>query len=630
MKCGALCTLVATGWWSMGCFSLEVPPEPEPSNVNACESDGDCGAGTCWAGICSGEETQLSALLLEITPPTTQERFQGSRTYHALSLKGRGPSEHEVMIKYPGTVRGDVGLSFGAADCRPSPVRVSFVPVESHLGLDTLHYTTLSEVGTAIVDKKHVDTHRYTLSGLPEGIYDVYLEDAKLVDNSQRPECEVAPQSIRSLQISSEEGASRYVRDLTQTQARSLRVVVPGSSSFAGWEVDVIHPVTRERLSSRATLPIVADDTAGASVSLRLSRVSGTDNIGANRELLRLSPPGTVSAPTVTMVLAGLEVFQPGEALVPALGKLPEPVTYRAWVWRSANGGNVEGEVRFTALALDAIPAGINTTLERRAKIVEGLLEVQLPPGRYRARVIPDAGSELSHHETEITVWSPPSGETDSGRSQSGHVIVIPAASTVRGRVSYRNQGPPKGTQVFARSIEGWPAPLWRPPTRSLPGASALVERGRFELAGLTCRDCDVGGEYNVVVKPSELSGLPWAISVSQRVTGASVVLPDIRLELPRVVTGSLSVNTGVGPVVLPRVSMRAWALIGKDGRPLAETGLPRCSELSPEVVEALPNCAAQAVEVASTRTADDGSFVLLLPQGLSLPEVVDGGVGQE
>ncbi len=630
MRCGSWLTLTAVGFGSLGCFNLEVPPELEPSNVNSCQTDADCGRNSCRAGACSVGETQLSALLLEITPPITQERFQGARTYYTLGLGGEGLNEHDVKINYPRAVRGEIGLVFGAADCRPSPVRVSFVPVEAHLGLETPRYTTVSEVGTAIVDKKHVDTHRYSLSGIPEGTYDVYLEDANLVDNSQRPECEVAPQSIRSLSIFSEEGASRYVRDLIQSQVRTLRVVVPGSSSFAGWEVDVIHPATRERLSSRAILPTPVDESTPMSVSLRLSQVMGPDFIGSNRELLRLSPPRTVSAPTVTMVLAGLEVFEPGEALVPAVDKFPRPVTYQTWVWRSLDGGNVDGEVQFTALALDAIPTGVNTTLERRAQIVDGLLEVQLPPGRYLARVIPEFEMEspLPQHETEITVWPSPASETGAMASQGGHVIVVPEASTVSGRVRYNNEGPPTGTQVIAKAIDDWPAPFWQPAAHLVPGGSALLAGGEFALDVLTCPDCETSGSgaaYNFVVKPSEVSGLPWAIVVDQRVSSAAMEL-DISLELPRVVSGFLSVNTSVGPVVLPRVSVRAWALVGKDGYPLREVGLPRCNELSPSVVETLPNCAAQVLEVASTRTADDGTFALLLPQGLVMRESPDGG----
>jgi hypothetical protein len=573
-------------------------------------------------------QTQLSALLLELTPPTTLERFQDARTYQPLLLDSDGPSDHMVTIKYPRTVRGDINMSFGATDCRPSPVVVSFVPVETHLGLDTPRYTTLSEVGTAIVNKKHVDTHSYSISGIPEGTYDVYLEDANLVDNSERPECAVAPQSIRSLEIFSEEGASKYVRTITQAQARTLRVVVPGSSPFTGWEVDVVHPVTRERLSSRAVLPAGEQD-APVSVELRVSRVMGKDIVGDNQELLRLSPPPSLSAPTVTMVLAGLEVFEPGEALVPALGRLPEPVDYQAWVWRSPNGGKVDGSVQFTATSLDAIPAGINTTFERRATIGEsGLLEVQLPPGKYVARVVPSPSSNLAQLETEVTVWLPP-GDSGMGTVQGGHVIVVSQASTLTGQVRFERRVPPNGTQVIASGIGRWPS-LWQSHSRSLPGSRALVSGDEFALTGLTCRECEAegsGGVYNLFVRPSELSGIPWAVSVGERVTGAQVTVPEITLEMPRVVSGSLWAQSTAGPVGLARFSVRAFALIGKDGQPLHAVDLPRCNQLPPAEVEALPNCAAQVLEVASTRTNDDGSYRLLLPQRLLTRAFADAGL---
>lgn len=613
---------------TQGCFSLENAPDAEPSTSNVCSSQSDCERGLCWASACSVRRTQFVALLLELTPPTTLDRFQDARTYYPLLLDANGPSDESLTIKYPRTVRGDINMSFGAPDCRPSPVVVSFVPVEAHLGLDTPRYTTLSEVGTAIVDKKHVDTHRYSISGIPEGTYDVYLEDANLVDNTDRPECAVAPQSIRSLEIFSEEGASKYVRSITQAQARTLRVVVPRSSPFAGWEVDVVHPITRERLSSRATLPAASDEDTPVSVALRVSRVMGKDIVGENQELLRFSPPSSLSAPTVTMVLAGLEVFEPGEALVPALGELPDPVDYQAWVWRSPNGGKVDGSVQFTATRLDAIPAGINTTFERRATIGDsGLLEVQLPPGRYTARVVPSPSSNLAQLETDVTVWLPPSDSKST--VQGGHVIVVSQASTLSGQVRFDRRVPPSGTQVFASGIDRWPN-LLQTPSRALPGARGLVTGDEFALIGLTCRDCEAGGRggiYNLFVRPSELSGIPWAVSVGERVTGTEVTVPEVTLDLPRVVSGSLWAQSTGGPVALARFSVRAFALIGKDGEPLQAVDLPRCNQLPPAEMEALPNCAAQVLEIASTRTNDDGSFRLLLPQQLLVREFADGGL---
>lgn len=610
------------------CFDIEPPAETTPSTANTCVEDSDCETGSCRVGVCTARGTELQGLLLELTPPNTQERFQGSRSYYLLKVNTSRGSNNEVSIVYPRTVRGDITLAFGAADCRPSPVDVSFVPVEAHLGLDTPRYSTVSEVGTAIVDKKHVDTHRFSLSGIPEGTYDVYLADARLVDNSQRPDCEVAPQSIRRLRIGSDESASKYVSNLFQSDARSLRVVVPWSEQFRGWEVDVIHPLTEERLSSRASLVAPAEGETSVSVRLRLSKVIGKDLAGSNRELLRFTPPPGVAAPTITMVLAGLEVFERGEALVPELGQLPSPVRYQVWVWRSARGGTVQGRVQFTALSLESIPPGVNATFERRATIgAGGLVEVDLPPGRYVARVTPDAITGLAQQETEVTVWLPTS---DAGETQGGHVIVVPEASKLHGVVRFGRRLPPTGTQVTAVGIDAWPEPfLPRPDEPFLPGGSAVIEGDEFTIGGLTCRGCEEGSSgalYNVVVRPAERSGLPWVVAVGEHVDGQDVSLSRKNIDLPYVWSGKLVVETSVGAIPLPRFSVRAFALLGRDGQPLEEVDLPRCNELSAADLETLP-CTARALEVASTRTSDDGVFTLLLPQRLQRAPTADGGL---
>jgi hypothetical protein len=162
-----------------------------------------------------------------------------------------------------------------------------------------------------------------------------------------------------------------------------------------------------------------------------------------------------------------------------------------------------------------------------------------------------------------------------------------------------------------------------------LPGGSTLVKRDEFTIGGLTCRGCESGSAgalYNVVVRPAERSGLPWVVALGERVDAEDVLLSDKNIELPFVWSGQLVVETSGGTIPLPRFSVRAFALLGKDGQPLAEVDLPRCSELSAMEVETLP-CTARALEVASTRTSDDGAFTLLLPQQLERARVLDGGL---
>jgi hypothetical protein len=113
-------------------------------------------------------------------------------------------------------------------------------------------------------------------------------------------------------------------------------VVLATDVDFAGWLVDVVHPVTGEVLSNRATLQL-HQPTAGSSeyrASIAYSLVTGSDYTDMGQELVRLSPPEGEVAPVILMHRAGLEVFTPGQARIEGL-----PAFERLVAGRRQRGG---------------------------------------------------------------------------------------------------------------------------------------------------------------------------------------------------------------------------------------------------------------------------------------------------
>lgn len=604
------------------------PPLSLESTTNTCSKNADCEQGTCVASVCSAASTDFGALLFEVIPPPANARFLGARYYMGVE-ESDANDDVGLTIAPPLTVSGEISISLGEASCRPSPVEVTFVPVETYWGIETVRYSAVSRVGTTIVDKRHVDTHTYQISGIPAGKYDVFLRDAALVDNSATPACEVVPDVERGVRLTAGPGITRVALNISQRPARSLEVIV-SSLAWEGWRVDVVHAKSNELLSSRGWLA-PSEDRAGDQVRTLL-RLATTEP-DTNQMLLRLQPPSDLVAPTISMVLAGLEVFEVGQALVPRIEPFDQPVTYQTWVWRSVSGGGpVPGKVHFTALELANVPAGVTATFDVWAEINEqGLVTQTLPPGRYRVDVRPQPGSGYSSASSEVTVWVPT--QDLPGDVQGGHVLQVNRAVNLSGTIEALGQSPPLGTQVRLVGIDAWPrqsAPLGMRRRSTLPvSVSDLVVDYLYELESVDCGNCAPEQRprlYNMEVLPTEQSGFPRVLTPGVEVHGF-LLLERLKLELPKVLTGNVVVNERSGSEQRPRgypgVLVRAYALLSASGEPFSYA-VPTCGD-----EQATPVCAASVIEIASTYTGIGGAFHLLLPQGFTpLPSPLgpDGG----
>ena len=68
---------------------------------------------------------------------------------------------------------------------------------------------------------------------------------------------------------------------------------------------------------------------------------------------MRLTPPDDMSAGTVLLVRAGIEIVDTGEAEIGNVSSFGSPVHYQAWVWKQGlDDSPVPGTVSFSAIEL--------------------------------------------------------------------------------------------------------------------------------------------------------------------------------------------------------------------------------------------------------------------------------------
>jgi hypothetical protein len=634
------------GIGASGCQDIG-PPVTEVTAVakNECESARDCGGGLCdeVLKLCIAQSTEVSNLLIEIVPQSTEQLFGGYRffrTIHGLSETQGSP----LLLVPPPRVEGNVTLAINtAAGCKnnPRPVRISFIPLEGRLGLDTLSYSVTS-VAT-FNDAKEEFEHTYSLSGLPIGTYDVYWEDAQVSDDPPPPLCEVVPRLERAVTIERVDGRVPQL-DLNSSPIRPLKVLVPWGEDLEGWSVDVIHPLTGERLSTRARLSaerLVRDegsDEPQAIAELLLGQVVGQDyaETVTQKGVLRLTPPPELERPTIHVGLEGLEVFSVGTVPVPRLKPFEATVRFQAWVWQEGNPDKpVTGAVTFDAVTLADVPAGVSARLTQRSSIGEdGQVTARLPPGTYTARVTPDAHLGLSAYNTSVEVFQPivteaGSQPATSGRTQAGQVISVPRGAAVSGHITLPTSSPPNGTSVEMTGLRnnGWDTPI---------GASAfsprtvvaLVEASkRFTLEATDCGTCD--GEnavlFDLKVTPPPDSGFPWLV-VPDVPISSSLDLGSLHVGLPQVyertLQFSISASTPV-PLAFPNALIRAYVFLDADNRLVVDPSVPACSELlkQPRAANDPPrtsqDCVQRALQVAEARSGEQGLFRLFLPRAL-------------
>lgn len=598
-----------------GCIDIEAPAYRQDTErvVPSCLRDGECRGGRCDTSLrlCVAAMRDFPGLLLDVVPETVDQGFGGfhiSAKLQELAVDSAHPQRLE--LQQPPPVGGLV-----TPNCHEIPkLLITFVPRETRLGLAVGRYTTLSD--RDFEDGQVEPVHKYSFTGLPQGTYDVYWEDARRVPLTD-PECEVVPQLFRNVAI---RGLTDLVRaDLNQVDPKHhLQVLIPYTDQLEGWTVDVVHSVTGEIMSTRRVIDATAvREVAGSethaqefALELKWADVDGVDYVQANdAQLLRLTPPAGALRPVIYFSLFGLVVVDRDVAQLAPLGRFGEPVNFSAWVWDDSDAhAPVPGAVEFDALELTDTQGQGRLQLSLSVPIDEqGLVQTQLLPGEYRARVRPNAPDSIVF-ETKVRVWA-------SGSPQTAGVISVPAGSKLNGRVRvpYADVSP-DGTLIRAQGLIGMTgSPTFRPRSSStIAGAD-----GRFGFQGLDCGDCAATNSVNfaLVAEPPAELGLPWG--VKSRVAVASETVVDFELAFPAVHFGELYYRKRNGTAgELPGALIRALVLVDSEGKTLP-LDTPGCFELPSGGADGTP-CARGTVEVARARSGNDGRFRLMLPTDLA------------
>lgn len=607
----AMLRLVGFGVLS-GCTITAVGAEPDAHVQNECAGDQDCGSGSCIDGSCQTPGGELEALLFEVTPPSDSSLSHVQFLTHLEGLPTSG-GEQSIALARTSRVAGHFTLA-AETDCKPRlfeadetgtrqefiasldgslPVAVSLSPSERLLGFSAQEYLTTT--GNQPDPKAG-----YTfLAAVPAGDYDIYV--APPLD--QDPSCPVAPQLYRGQPI----GDSEVKLPYTVPQAASLELEVQwpvSGESLDGWTADIIEPRSGRAISSRFVFgaAVAAGSGPGATlnyaVQLAYSAVIGgsPEETDPGSELVRLTPPATVVAPTIFLVRSGLGLLPVGDGKVVIDGftKVPQAVTLEGQVADGATGKPTQGTVTLVSSSIDGIDSGIFASFQRTVNVEQdGRFLATVPPGKYRVYAVPPTLDRLAAFETS---WEVPADIP----YQAGKLLELPPVVAVIGTAfDARSRRAMLGARVSVVA-----APQIVPPFDQAFGAAAFVPRSGSALvsgSGEFSVETDPG-TYDLSIRPPDSSGFAWFVRPSVRVDGPVQDVGSLPLPFPVVLTGSATVpGTDKTTVPIPSALIRAYAYLDENHAYTAQRSK-----------------AASVIQVGETRADESGAYRLLLPPSIS------------
>lgn len=625
---------------------------------NECERASDCGAGRCVNRMCLAvEDGAFDTLLLSITPPTDVPGVGGVRYLSVQTGLRKTNQDFQLEVPRVSTLTGFFTPTDPA--CEPAalptiPVEITFTASESSFGLPS--FSHIASTGDPARPTGPCSNPDLGLSGsirefvvnVPAGSYDVYvrpLTDAGTASGANGATCRYVPALIRDFSVAEEPA---QCRPLTLAAPETLSFVIqpPTGGTLDGWTVDMVHPVTANRISNVLELdPASADGSYTATLSF-----SRDATLRAGKEILRITPPRAVIAPTLHFEMSAL--LATSVAATPPLGLFPDPEVLEAWVWSAKDfDANrevpVPGRVTFTARKLlgvaDGVVASFSTTAESDGKEP---VRATLLPGTYRAHFEPQLGLGYAAYETEIEVpcerdpvtpgqCLPGSGTlSPTAAPISGRVLLVPKAASIAGSVSDAVYG----DGIHGASVEVAPAVLAGPRCEVDAGecvsrplhlfdtllgqdafvprsASALSDHGAFVLPEVDCGACVAGSgaAFDLTASPPDGSRLPWLVHPSVNVDVGRVDLGSRKASLPVVQWGTVQIlQAAAAPI--PRALIQAYLMRDQNGNPVTEVNAPSCSAPGVTIGSQNAQCVRSVLQIGEARGGEDGSFELILP----------------
>ncbi len=587
----------------MGC-SASSDDASDGSDPNRCETSDDCQQGRCVDGVCLLQVGRITTAMLEITPPTSvsSDEYSGMRFLAWVRLD----ESNRLDVELPRVARLEVGMQAPQPDCDADvdsgdrlAVRVEAVQHAGLRGLSAESFAASSDPGAS--------SNRATVR-LPPGDLDLYVQplDNETLFVDTPDDCTVAPLLVRRARI--EAGTVSWTQRFPKATRLEIDVRVPvgeveqKGQSLNGWTADVLDSVGGRRISTRYTLQEPQRDEQGIDhypVTLAFNPVAGeaADQL-LGTELVRLSPPDNRVAPVFLVERSTLDLFGTGQGILDQITRIPTEVTIKGRVEAADDAAPVPSQVTLIAAEPEGAVTGVWFSFRATADTDEsGNFTLPAVAGAYQVFAVPTDDRE---HGLLATKWS----VTPTPSEQAGKLLSLPLASSIKGVVV----GPADTSSVEGSTVHAIPSQAGRT-TRyvdSLFGRGAALSprsaSGFVDEAGAFTLLTDAGN-FHVSIRPPQSSAHPWALRPNTEVGAGVTGIGNIRISVPAAYRGKVTVpglDDAATRLPLPSALIRVHALLDADGRVTNDAGL-----------------ATSAVVVGESRADEEGTFEVLLPEGL-------------
>jgi hypothetical protein len=621
-----LCALMS------GCSLTALEEDTVEPAKNRCEADTDCPGGACdtGLGVCKGTEGSFSNILLEVTPPTSVAGY-GSigflKPVSELALEGGSLEVNiDVVAKVVGTVTPTQGNYNSCVphygndkhESNTAPVKVTFTPTAKLLGLSTPSY-----VAKATWDDTS-QTYQF-VAWMPADTYDVYVQADPDTNEVFDDSCTIAPQFVYDSDGKEwEVPAGDFTMPLVLQPANQLSVTVPSPVDLTGWTVEIVHPGNGKLLSSSPEIgkPITLQPAGDDQYVADIEYSKLWDPAQAGKELVRIRPTPCSSddlgctetfGPTLVVQRSAVEWAIEGQATIDQLSKLdvgdaPDPkfpTVKLKDVSLLAGDGFYDGSasVRFVSkeygleLRNQSGPLeGVQAFFDRTITTESDKFDVELLPGDYDVYVAPNPGSDFAttHAELLVKLQGPPGSMNEV---QSGKSITLAVVSHVNGTVATPAMDPAIGAQIQAVASPLPPTPLQiaagATPFKPQALSGNVDENGAFALQGDP-------GTLDFSVRPADGTAFPWLVRTNVEVPSGPHDLGEMQIAWPIIYTGEVFLPGEVQAGGAGGALIRAYIYLDKEGYTGSRDG------------------ATSVVQIAETRSDENGSFRLFLPPHLN------------
>ncbi|HTA90419.1 MAG TPA: hypothetical protein VK745_12610 [Polyangiaceae bacterium] len=600
-------------WALSACNVASVQEQKSTIAQNQCASDSDCPGGSCDSKLeqCRTTNGSFDTMLFEVTPPADATSIAGVQFLKSETNLPKTGGELDLELGLLAVVSGEVTLL--PRDCVPKfqgnqgqplatagdgsvPAFVSLVPSSGALGL-------FASPASAEAMVKDSSNFLFSVS-VPPGQYDIYVQPQQQPDDS----CVVPPELLRGQVINA--GALNLNIALPVPSTFDLHVSWPlGDGGLDGWVVDMLDPISGSVISNSAPLAL---EKGGLSYLASLSYfpvVGDTSKVKAD-ELVRLSPPSGVTAPSVLLSRGALGLFSANSGTLSQFTSLPTVVNVEGQVTAQATPNPSPAAVTLIATSITGVDPGVLASFVRTATAGnDGRFDVDLLPGTYRVSAVPGGASGINNSELSNTGLADATAEwvvAASPSTQAGKLIELPKTLTINGTVFDSAHTPLAGAQVQATAS---PDSVMTDVLHVALGETAFVPRasnGSVQSNGSFALSTD-SGTFDFSVRPQASTGFAWLVIPGLGVgtmpaTSAGPTLNDIIAPLPVSYTGQLTALTPAfaTPQPVPGALIRTFIY------------------MSGGAYTADPTQADSLLQIAETRCDDNGVYELLIPASLN------------